>query len=176
MALFPQPFIDEVRAAADIVTVDLGLRVAAEGGRRATRASVRFTARRRRRSASTAIAGSFTASAAASAATSSSSSSCRRRSGFADAVRQLAQRFGIPIPELEATRGGPRERAPSAKRCCEMHEIAAAYFREQLDSAGAAARIREYLPGAREPDAGDDRRRSASAMRRRRATACASGC
>ena len=67
--------------------------------------------------------------------------------GFTDAVRQLAQRFGIPIPELGVERRGARERAPNAKRCCAMHEVAAAYFREQLESP-AGARIREYLPAS----------------------------
>jgi DNA primase len=60
--------------------------------------------------------------------------------GFADAVRQLAQRFGVSIPELEQTdeqRAGVAERETLLK----VHEAAAAWFREQLLSpAGARAR------------------------------------
>ena len=66
---------------------------------------------------------------------------------FADAVRQLAQRFGIPIPELESSHED-RESSAERESLLRMHEIAAAYFREQLQS-DAASRIREYLTGAR---------------------------
>ena len=61
--------------------------------------------------------------------------------GFTDAVRQLAQRFGIPIPELEATEAG-RESAAEREALLKMHEVAAAYFREQLESAGGRAHSR----------------------------------
>ena len=62
--------------------------------------------------------------------------------GFTDAVRQLAQRFGIPVPELEA--GEQRETAAEREALVRIHEIAVAYFREQLD-ADAGARVRKYL-------------------------------
>jgi DNA primase len=60
--------------------------------------------------------------------------------GFHDAVKQLAQRFGVPLPALEETddqRAGTAERETLLK----IHEAAAAWFREQLASrAGARAR------------------------------------
>ena len=60
--------------------------------------------------------------------------------GFSDAVKQLAQRFGVPIPELEQTdeqRAGVAERETLLK----VHEAAAAWFQQQLLSpAGARAR------------------------------------
>jgi DNA primase len=53
--------------------------------------------------------------------------------GFADAVKQLAQRFGLPLPELDASddqRAGTAERESLLK----IHEVAAAWFRDQLAS------------------------------------------
>ena len=37
--------------------------------------------------------------------------------GFADAVKQLAQRFGMALPELEAERRAAGRARPSARRC-----------------------------------------------------------
>ena len=51
--------------------------------------------------------------------------------GFADAVKQLAQRFGMTLPELEQNddqRAGAAERETLLK----IHESAAAWFRQQL--------------------------------------------
>src|SRR5688500_5759906 len=63
--------------------------------------------------------------------------------GFQDAVKQLAQRFGVTIPELEQS---DEQRASSAERetLLKVHESAAAWFREQLASP-AAARIRQQI-------------------------------
>ena len=56
-------------------------------------------------------------------------------------MRQLAQRFGIPIPELEES--DERARAPPERETLlKIHEVAAAWFREQLASP-AGARIRD---------------------------------
>lgn len=63
--------------------------------------------------------------------------------GFAEAVRILAQRVGMPLPELEAT---DEQRANTAEReaLLNVHEAAAAWFRQQLAS-GAGARIRRLI-------------------------------
>jgi DNA primase len=63
--------------------------------------------------------------------------------GFTDAVRMLAQRFGIALPELEQ---GDEQRAGAAERetLLKIHEAAAAWFREQLASP-AGARIRAQI-------------------------------
>ena len=57
----------------------------------------------------------------------------REKIGFQDAVRQLAQRFGVPVPELE---GDSRDPASETEResLLKVHEIAGTYFREQLAS------------------------------------------
>jgi DNA primase len=65
------------------------------------------------------------------------------RIGFADAVKQLAQRFGMQLPELDQT---DEQRAGSAEResLLKIHEAAATWFREQLASP-AGARIRKLI-------------------------------
>jgi DNA primase len=63
--------------------------------------------------------------------------------GFPDAVKMLAQRFGVALPEPSEGTGSEDARRDSALResLLKVHEIAAAYFREQLvSSAGARAR------------------------------------
>jgi DNA primase len=63
--------------------------------------------------------------------------------GFQDAVRQLAQRFGLALPEMDATeeqRGNTAEREALLK----VHEAAAAWFRQQLASP-AGARVRKQI-------------------------------
>jgi DNA primase len=63
--------------------------------------------------------------------------------GFQDAVKQLAQRFGLTVPELEQT---TEQRANAAERetLLKVHEAAAAWFRAQLASP-AAARVRRQI-------------------------------
>ena len=62
---------------------------------------------------------------------SSSSSSCRKSSGFVDAVKHLASKFGMPIPEQV---GGRDAHADAAEReaLLKVHERAAEYFQAQL--------------------------------------------
>jgi len=62
---------------------------------------------------------------------------------FPDAVKMLAQRFGMTLPELEQT---DEQRASSAEResLLKAHEAAAAWFREQLLSP-AGAKIRAQI-------------------------------
>ena len=63
--------------------------------------------------------------------------------GFADAVKQLAQRFGMPLPELEQS---DEQRAGTAERetLLKVHEAAAAWFRQQLLSP-SGARVRKTI-------------------------------
>ncbi len=68
------------------------------------------------------------------------------RIGFQDAVRMLAQKFGVALPELDEGDGGDQARRDSALResLLKAHEIAAAYFTEQL-AAPAGGRARAQL-------------------------------
>jgi len=61
---------------------------------------------------------------------------------FPEAVRLLAARVGMPVPEMDEG----RDPAADAERetLLKIHEIAAAYFREQL-AAGGGARARRLL-------------------------------
>jgi DNA primase len=65
------------------------------------------------------------------------------RIGFVDAVKLLAQKFGLALPELE---NSDEQRAGAAERetLLKVHEVAAKWFQEQLASA-AGARIRKYI-------------------------------
>ena len=63
---------------------------------------------------------------------------------FTDAVKQLAQRFGMSIPEPEHTTDEQRTNAAEREQLLKIHEIATAWFREQLASP-AGARIRQVL-------------------------------
>lgn len=64
--------------------------------------------------------------------------------GFADAVRVLAQRAGLPLPELTDDDPSARQDAARREALLKVHEVAAAYFREQL-SGPAGGRAREQL-------------------------------
>jgi DNA primase len=66
--------------------------------------------------------------------------------GFQDAVKMLAQKFGVALPELAAGEGGDEARRDSALRegLLKAHEIAVAYFTEQL-AAPAGGRARAQL-------------------------------
>jgi len=63
--------------------------------------------------------------------------------GFQDAVRQLAQRFGISLPEMEQS---DEQRANAAERegLLKVHDAAALWFRAQLASP-VGARIRRQI-------------------------------
>ena len=75
--------------------------------------------------------------------------------GFQDAVRMLAQKFGVAIPEAEGTTDDSRRDSALRESLLKVHEIAAAYFREQL-AAPAGARARAQLAD-RGVTAADDR-------------------
>lgn len=64
---------------------------------------------------------------------------------FPDAVKLLAQKFGMTLPELsEDASDDTRRDAALRESLLKIHEIAAAYFREQL-AAPAGARARQQL-------------------------------
>ena len=140
---FPQTFIDEVRAAADIVTVisdTVSLRKAGNAYKGLVPVSRREDAVVQRHARHAA---SSTASAAASAATCSSSSSSRKRSASSrrSGISRRASAFRF---RRWNKRGEQRETAAEREALVKIHEVALAYFREQL-ATPAGARWREYL-------------------------------
>jgi DNA primase len=62
--------------------------------------------------------------------------------GFQDAVKMLAQKFGVSLPER--SEGSVNNDAGLREPLLKMHELAAGYFREQL-AAPAGARARQQL-------------------------------
>jgi DNA primase len=65
--------------------------------------------------------------------------------GFQDAVRMLAQKFGVALPEQsEGSEDDVRRDAGLREALLRVHEIASAYFRHELASA-AGARARQQL-------------------------------
>ena len=142
MSLFPQPFIDEVRAAADIVAVIsdyVSLRKAGTSYKGLCpfhgEKSPSFTVHRDR--------GFFHCFGCNVGGDVFKFIELQEKVAFPDAVRQLAQRFGIPIPEVEAGEAG-RESATERESLLRIHEVAAAYYREQLGGP-AGEKIRDYL-------------------------------
>jgi DNA primase len=65
---------------------------------------------------------------------------------FPDAVKMLAQKFGVALPEMSDEPGNEDARRDASLReaMLKMHEIAAAYFREQL-AGPAGVRARQQL-------------------------------
>src|SRR6266571_4598993 len=65
--------------------------------------------------------------------------------GFQDAVKMLAQKFGLSLPEPSEGNGDDGRRDAALREALlKMHEIAAAYFREQL-AGPPGARARQQL-------------------------------
>jgi DNA primase len=64
--------------------------------------------------------------------------------GFQDAVRMLAQKFGVAVPEAEGSSDESRRDSALRESLLKVHELAAAYFREQL-AAPAGSRARAQL-------------------------------
>ena len=139
---FPQSFIDEVRSAADIVTVisdTVSLRKTGNSYKGLCpfhgEKTPSFNVMRER--------GFFNCFGCGVGGDVFKFVELQEKVGFSEAVRMLAGRFGIPIPELEAT-GEQRESAAEREALVKMHELALGYFREQLASPGGA-KVREYL-------------------------------
>jgi DNA primase len=146
LALFPQSFIDEVRTAADIVTVVsdyVSLRKAGAAYKGLcpfhSEKTPSFSVNRDR--------GFFHCFGCDAGGDVFKFVELQEKVNFTEAVRQLAQRFGIPIPELESS-DEERQSAAEREALLTLHEIAAAYFREQLQ-APAAESVRRYLTEAR---------------------------
>jgi DNA primase len=142
MPKFPQAFIEEVRAAADIVTVIqdyVSLKKAGASYKGLcpfhNEKSPSFTVNRDK--------GFFHCFGCNTGGDVFKFIELQEKLGFQDTVRHVAGKFGIPLPELEEG-DGQTESAADRETLLKMHDVAAAYFAEQLASQ-AGARHREYL-------------------------------
>jgi DNA primase len=142
VALFPQPFIDEVRSAADIVTVIsdyVSLRKAGTSYKGLCpfhgEKTPSFNVNRDR--------GFFHCFGCGVGGDVFKFVELKEKVGFQDAVRQLAQRFGIPCPTSKPPRRARREpRARVAAEGCTKwpRRTSASSSRQPRP-----ARIRDYL-------------------------------
>ena len=172
---FPQSFIDEVRAAADIVTVisdTVSLRKAGNSYKGLCpfhgEKTPSFNVMRTR--------GFFHCFGCGVGGDVFKFVELQEKVGFQEAVRHLAARFGIPIPEVEATASSAKAR-PSARRSSRSTRS-----RSPISASSSprrpARRWREYLAQGSRPHAGDDRPtadRLGAAVARRAASAPAEG-
>jgi DNA primase len=142
MPRFPQSFVDEVRAVADIVTVisdHVSLRKA--GAR--YKGLCPFHGEKTPSFSVNRDSGLFYCFGCGAGGDVFKFVEMQEKLGFTDAVRHLAQRFGIAVPELDASEQG-RENAAEREALLKAHEIAAQFFQEQLDRPESAP-IRDYL-------------------------------
>jgi DNA primase len=142
MPKFPQSFIEEVRAAADIVAVIqdyVSLKKAGTSYKGLcpfhSEKSPSFTVNRDK--------GFFHCFGCNAGGDVFKFIELQEKLGFQDTVKHVAGKFGVPIPELEAG-DGQRDSAADREALLKMHDVAAAYFSEHLASP-AGARHREYL-------------------------------
>jgi DNA primase len=140
--MFPQPFIDEVKNAADIVTVISDYVSLKKSGAR-YKGLCPFHAEKTPSFSVDRDRGFFYCFGCQAGGDVFKFIELQEKVGFSEALRQLAQRFGVPIPEMEASDAG-RESAAEREALLKMHELAAGYFREHLESR-AGGRIRDYL-------------------------------
>ena len=142
MPKFPQAFIDEVRVAADIVAVIqdyVSLKKAGASYKGLcpfhSEKSPSFTVNRDK--------GFFHCFGCGVGGDVFKFVELQEKLGFQDTVKLVAGKFGITVPEMEASDGQP-ESAAEREALLKMHEVAAVHFVEQLAST-AGARYREYL-------------------------------
>ena len=142
MALFPQRFIDDLKNQADIVTVIqdfVSLRKAGTNYKGLCpfhgEKTPSFTVNRDK--------GFFHCFGCGRGGDVFKFLELQENVGFHDAVKQLAQRFGEAVPEIEQN-DEQRTNAAERETLLKIHEAAAAWFREQLASP-AGARIRKQI-------------------------------
>ena len=139
---FPQTFIDEVRAAADIVTVISDTVSLRKAGAK-YKGLCPFHGEKTPSFSVDKEKGFFHCFGCGVGGDVFKFVELQEKVGFGEALRVLANRFGIPIPELEGG-GEQRESAAEREALVKIHEAALAYFREQLAAPGGA-KIRDYL-------------------------------
>jgi len=144
MALFPQPFIDDLRLQANIVTVVQEYVPLKKAG--ATyKGLCPFHGEKTPSFHVNPDKGFFHCFGCGVGGDVFKFLELHEKVGFPDAVRMLAQKFGVSLPELtDGDSDDARRDTALREALLKAHEIAAAYFREQL-AAPAGARARQQL-------------------------------
>ena len=144
MALFPQPFIDELKQHADIVVVIQDY-VSLKKAGATYKGLCPFHGEKTPSFHVNRDKGFFHCFGCGAGGDVFKFLELRESIAFPDAVRMLAQRFGMTLPELEQS---DAQRASTAEResLLKVHEAATAWFREQLAAPGGA-RVRAQIAG-----------------------------
>jgi DNA primase len=134
MALYPQSFIDDLRLAADIVTVVQDVVALKRVGNR-YRGLCPFHGEKTPSFYVNREKGFFNCFGCHVGGDVFKFVALHEKVSFPEAVKMLAQRFGLPLPELT---DGARDPAVDAEReaLLTMHELATALYRETLDGPG----------------------------------------
>jgi DNA primase len=142
--MFPQPFIDDVRAQADIVQVIQDY-VSLKRAGATYKGLCPFHSEKTPSFHVNRDKGFFHCFGCGAGGDVFKFLQMQEQLSFPEAVAQLAQRLGLSLPERES--GGDQARDNAEREALlKIHEIAAAYFREQL-AAPAGARARQQLSG-----------------------------
>src|SRR6267378_4265623 len=153
MALFPQPFIDDLKSHADIVVVIQDYVSLKKAGAN-YKGLCPFHAEKTPSFQVNRDKGFFYCYGCGVGGDVFKFLELHEKVGFQDAVKLLAQRFGMPLPDMEAS---DEQRANTAEResLLKVHEAAAAWFRAQLASP-AGTRIRKQIDARGITDATSD--------------------
>ena len=142
MSLFPQSFLDDLRARADIVQVIQDVVPLRKAGA-SYKGLCPFHAEKTPSFHVNRERGFFHCFGCGTGGDVFKFLELHERIGFQDAVRRLAQRFGLAVPDVSGTVESERDNA-EREALLKIHEAAAAQFREQLASP-AGARARQQL-------------------------------
>src|SRR5438094_3914242 len=142
MALFPQSFIDDLRLQASILTV-IQEYVPLKRAGRTYKGLCPFHSEKTPSFHVDPEKGFFHCSGCSVGGDVFKFLELHEKVGFQDAVRMLAQQFGMAIPK-SAEGDDARRDAGLRESLLKVHELAAAYFREQL-AGPAGARARQQL-------------------------------
>jgi DNA primase len=142
MALFPQTFLDDLKSQTNIVSL-IGDVVSLKKAGAAYKGLCPFHQERTPSFNVNADKGIFKCFGCGAGGDVFKFVELHQKVSFPEAVRALAQRAGMTVPEAQ---GGPEERAAAAEReaLLKLHEDAAAFFREHL-AAPEGARARREL-------------------------------
>ena len=150
MALFPQSFLDDLKAQTDIVAV-IGDVVSLKKAGATWKGLCPFHQEKTPSFNVNKDKGFFKCFGCGAGGDVVKFVELQQKLAFPEAVRYLAQRAGIQVPESQA---GTEDRAAAAEReaLIKLHEQATAFFREQLDSPAGARARRELESRALTPE------------------------
>lgn len=137
MALFPQSFIDDLRLQADILQVVQEYVPLRKAGSNSWKGLCPFHSEKTPSFHVVPDRGFFKCHGCGKGGDVFKFLEFHEKLSFTEAVRHLAQKFGVTLPEVTQDDDSRRD-AGLREALLKMHELAAAYFREQLEAPGGA--------------------------------------